>query len=406
MKFGLLGEKLSHSFSPQIHAQLGNYDYDLFEMTPDDVGRFLHNGTFDGLNVTIPYKKTVIPFCAGLSESARKIGSVNTLIRQADGALFGDNTDTDGFLYLIRSLAVDVSGKKVLILGSGGSSVTIRAVLEGLSAGEIVTISRSGADNYDNLDRHHDAHLIVNATPVGMYPNNGTAAVNLSGFKQCAAVIDIIYNPAKTALVLNAEALGLPFINGLPMLVAQAKRAAEIFTGNAIDDGVVTTITENIARDTANIVLIGMPGSGKSTTGAALAKQTRRPFFDTDILVIEAAGKSIPKIFSEDGEDVFRLLETEALRNVSKNSGCVIATGGGIVKRPENRQLIRQNSTAVFLDREIDALPKDDRPLSQSSGVQALVNERLPLYNVWCDYKVTVCGVDKTVKTIKELLGL
>ena len=405
--FGLLGEKLSHSFSPLIHSYLGDYEYRLYEKAPADVGDFLTSGDFDGLNVTIPYKKTVIPYCSQLSEKAEAIGSVNTLIRRQDGRLYGDNTDYDGFAYLLDKLDIDVAGQKALILGSGGASVTVRAVLSARNAGEIITISRTGPDNYENIGRHNDAGLIVNTTPVGMYPHNGQSLVDLSAFRGCRAVIDIIYNPAKTKLLLDAEALGIPFINGLPMLVAQAKRAAELFTGADIDDNINNVITEKIERQTKNIVLIGMPGSGKSATGTALANLLGRDFFDTDILITEKAVKSIPEIFLEDGEPAFRQLETDILKDVTQKSGAVIATGGGIVTIPENLPLIRQNSTCVFLERDLNNLPSDGRPLSIKNGVAALAEKRLPLYNAWCDIKIAVSGgIDKTANMIKEGLGL
>jgi shikimate dehydrogenase len=311
-----------------------------------------------------------------------------------------------GFSYLLDRMHADVAGKKALVLGSGGASVTVRAVLEDRGARSVVIISRSGADNYENLSKHRDADLIVNTTPVGMYPDNGAVPVDLSQFPACRAVADIIYNPHRTALLLDAEDLGIPCADGLPMLVAQAKRAAELFTGNIISDDVISEITDLILRRTMNIVLIGMPGSGKSDTGAALAADLGRDFYDTDALVVQKAGRSIPDIFAADGEAAFRRLETEALREVSKKSGAVIATGGGIVKLPENRRLIRQNSYAVFLDADPAALPTDGRPLSQSVGVDALYKERYPLYNNWCDVKVTASGIETTVKEIKERLKL
>ncbi len=405
--FGLLGEKLSHSFSPLIHSYLGDYEYNLYEKTPGAVGDFLKSGCFDGLNVTIPYKKTVIPCCSKISEKAERIGSVNTLLRRSDGALIGDNTDYDGFSYLLDKLNIGLNGEKALILGSGGSSVTVRAVLTDRNARDIVTISRSGPDNYGNLDRHYNAGLIVNATPVGMYPDTGVSPVDLSVFSACRAVIDIIYNPFKTKLLLDADALGIPNVNGLPMLVAQAKRAAELFTGADIDDGVIDIITQKIERRKKNIVLIGMPGSGKTATGMALSRLTGRDFCDTDALITENAGKSIPEIFLEDGEPAFRRLETETLKRVSKKSGAVIATGGGIVTIPENLRLIRQNSTCVLLDRDLSSLPSDGRPLSIKNGVAALAEKRLPLYNEWCDVKIAVrSGVNATANTIREVLGL
>lgn len=404
--FGLLGAHLSHSFSPLIHSMLGNYEYSLFEKAPEDLEAFLKHGDFSGLNVTIPYKKTVIPYCDALSDCAKRIGSVNTLLKEADGSLFADNTDYDGFLYLTKKLNINITGKKALILGSGGSSLAVRTVLEDLKAGEINIVSRTGENNYHNLHRHRDAALIVNTTPVGMYPNNGAAALELSGFPICEAVIDIIYNPSRTTLLLDAEDMNIPCVNGLPMLVAQAKRAAEFFTGTVIEDSVIDGITGQIERRTKNIILLGMPGSGKSTTSQELARLTGREFIDTDEQIIKKAGKSIPEIFSDSGEEAFRQIETEVLREASKKSGCVIATGGGIVKRPENLRLIRQNGFCVFLDRDIASLPTDGRPLSRQTGVKALAKERLPLYNSWCDLKVNVNGVYETVTAIMKAIGM
>ena len=405
-RFGLLGEHLSHSFSPMIHAMLADYEYRLYEKSPDKVGDFLCHGDFDGLNVTIPYKKAVLPYCNRLSAHAREIGSVNTLVRRPDGTLYGDNTDYDGFLYLLSALNLDCRGKKALVLGNGGASLTVRTVLRDLGAGPIIVVSRTGADNYENIGEHRDAALIVNTTPVGMYPDNGGTLLDLSEFSACHDVADIVYNPARTALLLDAEDLGIPCVNGLPMLVAQARRAAELFTGKETDSGLVALITDKIARQTKNVVLIGMPGCGKSATGAALANLLNREFFDTDSMVVSAAGKSIADIFKQDGEPEFRRLETDALRDVSKKSGAVIATGGGIVTRPENKRLLRQNSTTVYLERALETLSADGRPLSQAHGVEALARVRLPLYNSWSDYKTEACGVDETAKNIKELLKL
>ena len=309
--YGLLGETLRHSFSPQIHARLGAYDYRLFEVKPEDIPAFLAKRAFDGINVTIPYKKTVIPYCAELSERAKRIGSVNTLLRRADGTLYGDNTDYDGFETLLDTIGFDPQGKKAVVLGSGGSSVTVRAVLEDRKTKEVVTISRTGKNNYQNLHLHKDAALIVNTTPVGMYPNTGNSPIPLDVFPACEAVIDIIYNPAKTRLLLNAEAKGIPCINGLPMLVSQAKRASELFTGTRIDTDEIARITDNIARMTMNILLIGMPGCGKTTVGTALASISDRAFLDTDTLIANKAGRTIPEILETDGEQAFRALETK-----------------------------------------------------------------------------------------------
>ena len=265
LEFGLLGERLGHSFSPAIHRQLAGYDYQLVELPPEEVEPFLRAGRFRGLNVTIPYKKTVMACCDALSPAARRIGSVNTLLRRPDGTLYGDNTDYDGFRYLLQAAGARVQGKKALVLGSGGASLTVHTVLADLGARETVGISRSGPDNYENLDRHADAQLIVNATPVGMYPNTGVSPVDLDRFPSCEGVFDLIYNPARTQLLLDAERRGLLCSNGLGMLVAQAKAAAERFLGRAIPDSRVEEITRQMERQTQNLLLIGMPGCGKTT---------------------------------------------------------------------------------------------------------------------------------------------
>ena len=276
MRCGLLGEKLGHSYSPAIHAELADYAYKLYEVAPDALAAFLAGGDFDALNVTIPYKKAVIPYCAALSPIAQKLGSVNVLVRRPDGTLYGDNADAFGFEYLVRHSGVDIAGKKALVLGNGGASATVQAVLAQLGA-RVTVISRSGEDNYTNLGRHADAQVIVNTTPVGMYPNTGKAAVDLRQFPQCALVLDVVYNPARTALLLQAEALGIPCAGGLYMLVAQAKRSCEVFTGTTIDDGEILRIYRRLRQEMENIVLIGMPGSGKSTIAALLAERQQNP---------------------------------------------------------------------------------------------------------------------------------
>jgi shikimate dehydrogenase len=405
--FGLLGETLRHSFSPQIHARLGAYDYRLYEVRPEDVPVFMERLAFDGLNVTIPYKKTVIPYCAELSDRARRIGSVNTLLKRADGSLYGDNTDYFGFAALLDALGFDPAGQKAVILGSGGSAATVRAVLEDRGAGGIAIVSRTGEYNYQNLHLHRDAALIVNTTPVGMYPDTGVSPVSLQDFSACKAVIDIVYNPAKTRLLLDAEDMGIPCVNGLKMLVAQAKRAAELFTGRTIGDELIDRIADGIMRQALNVVLIGMPSCGKTTVGAKLAQATGREFLDTDVLIEQAAGRPIPDIICSDGEAAFRRLETEALAGAAKQRGKVIATGGGIVTIPENLPLIRQNSVCVFLNRDLDKLIAEGRPLSQKYGVEALYKARLPLYRAFGEFEVdSNQGIDEVAEAVKEALQL
>lgn len=402
---GLLGEKLSHSYSPAIHSLLCDYEYKLYECNREELDGFLQSKIWDGLNVTIPYKKAVIPYCDALSPLAMRIGSVNTLIRRQDGTLYGDNTDAYGFAGMVRRSGVAVAGKKVLVLGSGGASVTAQAVLEELGA-QVVVISRSGEENYRNLARHADARLIVNTTPVGMYPHNGDSPVDLRLFPQCEAVLDVVYNPARTALCLQAEALGIPAYSGLYMLVAQAKWAAEQFAGITIDDGRIEEIEHILARRMQNIVLVGMPGCGKSTVAALLGEQLGRPVYEADHLIEERAGMTIPQIFAQHGETYFRSLETAVLADLGKLSGAVISTGGGCVTRRENYDLLHQNGTILWLQRDIVALPTEGRPISQSTGLQQLYRIRKPLYKAFADDVVSNTGTpEDTAAAILTILN-
>lgn len=401
--YGLLGEKLSHSFSPLIHRLLDNPNYQLIPLPPDEVGNFLSNGTFQGINVTVPYKKTVIPYCTQLSPIAERIGSVNTIIRRPDGSLYGDNTDYDGFLYLVQKSQISVAGKKVLILGSGGSSLTVKTVLSDLQAGEIVVISRTGKDNYENLHLHADAQVIVNTTPVGMYPDVGVAPVCLAQFPACEGVIDIIYNPAATQLLLDAKKLKIPYINGLPMLVAQAKAASERFLNVAYPPQRIDEITRLIEWETKNIILIGMPGCGKSAVGEAVADFLHRPFVDLDKKIEELCGCSIPKIFEQKGEEAFRECEHQVLCDIAKRSGQIIACGGGIVTRPENHDPILQNSFVVYLKRDLSQLSTEDRPISQSVPLEKLYAQRAPLYESLA--QLTVDNNTKALYVAAKIVG-
>ena len=402
-RFGLIGAKLGHSLSPDIHAKLGTYRYDLIELSEEEVGPFLTSGDFQGLNVTIPYKKTVIPYCTELTPRAKAIGSVNTLVRLPDGGLLGDNTDYAGFLWMVERSGLSVAGKKCLVLGSGGASLTVRAVLSDLGAGEIVVISRSGPDNYVNLEMHADARLIVNTTPGGMVPNcNASPLETLDVFPDLEGVLDIVYNPAHTDLMQMALRRGLPAVNGLGMLVTQAKAAAERFLGHAVPDSAIDGILSDLTLAFANIVLIGMPGSGKTTVGKRIAERLHRRFVDTDELVIRKDGRQIPQIFAEDGELFFRGLETAVIEELSHEHGLVVATGGGAVMRERNRELLRRNGIIFWLDRPIEDLPSYGRPLSQSRGVEAIFAEREPVYRTFAD-RVVEC---RTVKgAVSQILG-
>lgn len=399
---GLLGEKLGHSYSPAIHMMLGDADYRLFEKSPEELEDFLLRGDFEGLNVTIPYKKAVIPYCAELSDTAKAIGSVNTLVRRADGALYGDNTDAFGFRSMVARCGVSAAGKKALVLGSGGASVTVQAVLREMGA-KVVVISRSGEDNYENLSRHSDAALIVNTTPVGMYPNNGEAPLSLDGFPNLEAVLDVVYNPARTALLLAAEERGIPAVGGLRMLVAQAKAAAEQFQHRPIADSEIDRIEDALTKQMRNIILVGMPGCGKSTLAKALGEALGREVYDADSEIECAAGMTIPEIFSRFGEGEFRRLETEALRKLGKLSGAVIATGGGAVLREENYPLLHQNGIIVFVERELSALPTAGRPISMQSDLAKLYEERLPRYQRFADVSVRNDGsIEELCRRVME----
>ncbi len=405
LRCGLLGETLGHSYSPMIHHQLGDYDYRLFEIPRDALDAFLESGDWDGLNVTIPYKKAVVPYCGALSEAAAKLQSVNTLVRRPDGTLYGDNTDLYGFLYMVRRSGIQPAGKKALVLGSGGASVTVKAALEQLGA-SVTVISRSGPDNYANLDRHADARIIANTTPVGMYPHNGAAAVDLRQFPHCEGVLDIVYNPARTALLLQAEELGIPCAGGLSMLVAQARRSSELFTGAVMDDGVLERVERTVQGRLRNIVLIGMPGSGKTTIAAALSRTLGREAVEADDLISQKAGMSIPEIFAQSGEEGFRALETEVLAEQGKRSGIILSTGGGCVTRPENYPLLHQNGVIFCLTRALSKLPTDGRPISQSTDLAQLYARREPLYRRFADVMVSNDGApEDTLHTIMEVLS-
>ena len=402
MKCGLLGRKLGHSYSPQIHAQLGQYRYGLFEKEPEQLEDFLKNGDFTGLNVTVPYKKTVIPYLDELSDRAAQLGAVNTIVRR-DEKLIGHNTDYFGFRQMLLQSGLQTCGKKILVLGSGGASNTAAAVL-GAQGAHVVIISRSGENNYGNLHQHKDAAVIVNTTPVGMYPDTGASPVDISCFPRLEGVLDVIYNPARTALLQQAEQRGLVSMNGLLMLVAQAKEAAEWFTGSAVADEKNAQIHSALRRQMENIILIGMPGSGKSTVGKLLAQQTGKQFADADQRIVELAGKPIPQIFDEDGEAVFRHWETQALSQLAKQSGLVIATGGGCVTRSENYPLLHQNGTIFCLDRDIAMLPTDGRPLSQNGKLSEMYRIRKPLYDHFADHHIDSNGtVEEAAAQIRKI---
>ncbi len=399
--FGLLGGNLSHSYSPQIHALLGDYEYKLYEKRSDELEGFFRDFSLDAINVTIPHKKDVIPFCDTISPTAARIGSVNTIVNRG-GKLEGHNTDYYGFSRMLSSCPVKVSGAKAIVLGSGGASVTVQAVLNDLGAAEIAVISRGGENNYGNIYKHADADIIVNTTPVGMYPNNGVSPIALGDFPRCGAVLDLIYNPARTRLLLDAEEREIHYANGLTMLVAQALKSAELFLDTEIPETRIADITEKMLSQMGNIILIGMPGCGKSTVGKIVSEITGKSFFDCDEEIVRKAGKAIPEIFDEHGEEYFRKLETEMLGELSKMSSAVIATGGGCVTRKENYPLLHQNGTIIWLNRDLNALPSDNRPLSQAKGAAALYESRKEQYNAFAD---KVIDSDGDIQKIAERIG-
>ena len=387
MEYGLLWEKLGHSFSPQIHRDLAGYDYQLLPTPPEAVEDLFARRAFQGLNVTIPYKRTVMPLCDEIDPRAAAIGAVNTVVNR-NGRLTGYNTDIDGFLYMARRAGVDMAGKKVVILGSGGTSRTARAAAGELGAREIITVSRHGEDNYQNLSRHADAQVLVNTTPVGMYPNWGQSPVSLESFPALEGVLDVVYNPLRTALLLQAEERGLPCSCGLPMLVAQAKRAAELFTGQNIDDSRTEAVLHGLRRQLTSIVLIGMPGCGKTTVGRALAGKLGRTFVDLDEEIVRRAGTSIPEIFAREGEAGFRERESALVREFGERTGLVVSTGGGVVTRRENYIPLKQNGLLLHLRRDPAALPTDGRPLSQATAPEELWRRRAPLYAAFADGEI------------------
>jgi len=415
--YGLLGRTLGHSWSAPIHEALGCPGYRLIELEPEELGDFLKREDIGGLNVTIPYKRDVMPYCDVIDPAAEAIGSVNTLVRR-NGKLYGYNTDIDGFLYMLRRADISLEGKKVLVLGSGGASLTARAAAKQEGAREVVVISRSGPDNYENLsERHADAEVLINTTPVGMWPRLEERPVDLKRLPRVGYVVDVIYNPERTSLLLQADSIsletsvcmgegvsleemfarGLRFIwctGGLPMLVQQAKRAEELFFDKTIPDKETEEIIARLWREMTNIVLVGMPGSGKTTVGRALAELSGRPFVDLDEEIVKKAGKPIPEMFAQEGEGAFRELEGKVLAEVCARNGQIIATGGGTVLRAENRDAMRRTGRVYQLVRKLEDLPTEGRPLSQSGNLEEMYRVREPLYHLASECKIYIYGFD------------
>ncbi len=397
MEYGLIGEKLGHSFSREIHKSLRGYDYELRELRPDEVREFLVKREFRGINVTIPYKETVIPYLDEIDEAAREIGAVNTVVNRG-GKLFGYNTDYTGMRELMLREGIDPAGKKVLVLGSGGTSKTAMTVAKSLGAETVLRVSRTKRDNCITYEEareiHADAQIIINATPVGMYPNGDGCPIDIEAFPKLTGVVDAIYNPLRTKLVLAAQARGIKAAGGLYMLVGQAAAAAEHFTGEKGNPADTERVYRELLLQKENLILTGMPGVGKTTIGKILAKRLGRDFVDCDDVIVEKAGCDIPTIFATRGEKAFRDLETEVIRELSATGGRVIAPGGGAVLRAENVASLRANGRIIFLDRPLSSITATEgRPLSSNrEALEARYRERYPIYCTACDAHVETDG--------------
>lgn len=406
MEYGLIGEKLPHSFSKEIHEKLAGYDYQLKELTPAQLPGFLQERDFKGINVTIPYKQTVIPYLDEIDEKAAAIGAVNTIVNR-DGKLYGYNTDYDGMVALIRHAGLSLEGKTVLILGTGGTSKTAMAVATDLGASDVQRVSRTAKEDaisYEEAQRL-PVQILINTTPSGMYPHPDGQPMDLSRFGWLEGVLDAVYNPLRTRLVLQARDNRARAQSGLYMLVAQAAAAVELFLGKPLLEGAMDRVYRQIHGQKQNIVLTGMPGSGKSTVGKILAREMGREFVDTDTEIIRAAKKPIADIFAQKGEAHFRDLESQVIAQLSQRTGLVIATGGGAILREENVRHLRQNGRLYFLDRPVEAIcPSDDRPLSRDrEALQRRYEERYTRYNVTCDTRIPVNGgPDEVAAAIRE----
>ncbi len=383
--YGLLGRKLGHSWSVPIHRALGCTDYCLIEKEPEELADFFKNTDIGAINVTIPYKSAVMPFCDFIDPAAREIGSVNTIVKKPDGKLYAYNTDIYGFLYMANRAKIGLKGKKVLVLGSGGSSLMAVTAAKAEGAKSVTVISRSGENNYTNLYLHADADIVVNTTPVGMYPQNGQVPLDLRLFNKLSGVIDIVYNPRRTALLLTAESLGIPATDGLPMLVHQAVVAEERFFDRDIPRSETERILADLRQSETNIVLIGMPGCGKTTVGKILSGLSGREAIDIDAKITERIGIGIPEFFAAEGEEAFRKIEREEIEKAGKLSGKIIVTGGGVVKDGRNYAPLRQNGRIYQLHRPLELLPTDGRPISAANPIEKLYAERKPLYEAFRD---------------------
>lgn len=393
MKYGLIGEHLTHSFSKAIHEEIGDYVYEIKEIEPQNLEEFFNKKDFCAINVTIPYKEKVIPYLDWLDENAKSIGAVNTVVNK-DGKLYGYNTDYSGMKWLIEKASICINGKKVLIIGTGGTSKTATAVVRDMGAKEIIYVSKRkvlGAYSYDEIySNHTDIEVIINTSPVGMYPNNDDTPIELERFMHLEGLIDVIYNPIRTNLVLKARSMGIKAEGGLYMLVSQAVFAYEHFMGTCVNKALPNEIFKRILCSKENIVLIGMPSSGKTTVGKLLAKKTGKELVDTDVEIVKKTGMEIFEYFKKYGEKEFRQVESEVVKELSKKNSLIIATGGGVILNSDNIRHLKQNGRAYFIDRSLKRLiPTSDRPLSSNiKDLEKRYEERYPIYTSACDVRV------------------
>ncbi len=399
MKYCLLGEKLSHSYSKEIHNFCG-LQYSLKEVSPCMVGDFAYSSEYAGYNVTIPYKKVIMNYLDDISEEAKSVGAVNT-VRSSGGKLCGYNTDVFGLIYTLKRKGISLSGKTVMILGTGGASNAVRYVCEKQRAKEIIIVGRTSLVNYENCYDKVGVEVIFNATPVGMNPNAYASPIDLSRFKNLTAVIDLIYNPQKAELLKQASALGITYSNGLPMLVEQALCAQDIWLEKTHDSLLTEEIINKLTYEKLNICLTGMPSCGKTTLGKLLAKKLNREFIDLDEEILKVTKKMPSQIITEDGETAFREIETAVLKTVCLKSGAVISLGGGAIIKEENRSAIKNNCVSVYIKRDLSLLQTNGRPLSLSKGVETLYNERKGFYET---ADITVNNNGDINDTLKEIL--
>jgi len=401
-KFGLIGRNINYSFSKEIHAAFANYDYEIINLEPDEVPKFFSKREYSGCNVTIPYKRDAVALCNELSPQAKAIGSVNTVILREDGKLFGDNTDYYGFLNMAEKAGVDFKNKKVLVFGNGATSATICAAVKD-KGGNITVVSRNGKTTYADLPQHKDAQILINATPVGTYPETENQITSLELFENAEAVLDVVYTPLASRFVQQGIERGLKASGGLPMLVGQAKKAAELFAGKTISKEEEEKVYHKILRKKQNLILIGMPGAGKTSLGKAAAEKLNRPFIDIDSEIVKREGISIPEIFNKFGENYFRAREAEVIAEITKTSGAVIATGGGAVMNRRNRLNIRQNGFCFFIKRDQEKLATDGRPVTKAKGIKELEKERMPVYKELADVEIENNGsIEQALTDILE----